>query len=110
MADPNAFTAATANSAKLTALLLADSPPPGMLALNRVFVSPGEQRTITLPRVAKAQYVGLAAGYYHLDPPRRVRLYRIGVAVGSSGIIEIGRAAWRDGVCTFVKITGVEDA
>ena len=93
MADPNAFTAATANSAKLTTLLLADSPPPGMLALNRVFVSPGEQRTITLARVEKAQYVGLAAGYYHLDPARSARLYRIGVEVDSSGIIVTTRQA-----------------
>ena len=93
LADPNAFTAATANTAKLTALLLADSPPPGMLALNRVFVSPGEQRTVTLPRVEKAQYVGLAAGYYHLDPARSVRLYRIGVEVDASGIIVTSRNA-----------------
>ncbi|WP_255592893.1 type VI secretion system lipoprotein TssJ [Bordetella sp. BOR01] len=93
MEDPNAFTAATSNSAKLTALLLANSPPPGMLALSRVFISPGEQRTITLPRVEKAQYVGLAAGYYHLDTARSVRLYRIGVEVDSSGIIVTTRNA-----------------
>lgn len=93
MEDPNAFTAATANSAKLTSLLLGSSPPPGMLALNRVFISPGEQRTITLARVEKAQYVGLAAGYYHLDPARSVRLYRIGVEVDSSGIIVTTRNA-----------------
>lgn len=93
LADPNAFTAATANTAKLTALLLADSPPSGMLALNRVFVSPGDKRTVTLPRVEKAQYVGLAAGYYHLDPARSARLYRIGVEMDSSGIIVTSRSA-----------------
>jgi len=87
MADPNAYTAAVSTKDKLSSLLLANSPPPGMLALNRVFISPGEHRTITLPRVEKAQYVGLALGYYHLDPSRSARLYRIGVEVDSSGLI-----------------------
>ena len=87
MADPNAYTAAVSTKDKLSSLLLASSPPPGMLALNRVFISPGEHRTITLPRVEKAQYVGLVLGYYHLDPSRSARLYRIGVEVDSSGLI-----------------------
>lgn len=93
MEDPSAFSPYTASSAKLSTLLLADAPPPGLLALNRIFVSPGESRTVVLPRVEKAKYVGLAAGYYHLDPARSARLYQIGVEVSSSGIVVKNRDA-----------------
>ena len=93
LADPTAYAAATASSDKLSSLLLATSPPSGMLALERLFISPGESRTITLPRVEKAQYIGLALGYYHLDPARSTRLYRIGVDIDSSGLLIKTRSA-----------------
>ncbi len=85
--DPTAFAAYTKDNAKLAQLLLAETAPAGMLSLQRLFVMPGEQRRVTLPRAEKAQYVGLAAGYYRLDPAVSTRLYRIGVDVDSSGII-----------------------
>lgn len=85
LATPTAFTAYSSNPAKLKNLLLANSAPAGVLSLQRVFINPGERRTITMPRAEQAQYVGLAAGYYHLDAPRSTRLYRIGVGVDSSG-------------------------
>ncbi|MDN5842468.1 MAG: type VI secretion system lipoprotein TssJ [Alcaligenaceae bacterium] len=87
METPNAFTEQTANADKLKTLLLAHSPPQGMLSLDRVFVAPGEQRKLQLARVEKTQYVGLVAGYNHLDPARSTRLYRVGVEVNSSGMI-----------------------
>lgn len=93
MEDPNAFTALTANAAKLKTLLLADSPPPGVLSVQRIYIAPGEVQTLKLQRVEKAKYIGLAAGYDHLDPARCARLYRIGVQVDSSGLIIKTRSA-----------------
>lgn len=93
---PNAFTALTADSDKLRGLLLAPGPTQGMLSLDRVFIAPGEHRTLTLPRVEKAQYIGLAAGYNHLDPARSTRLYQIGVHVDSSGLFIKTRTAAPD--------------
>lgn len=93
---PNAFTALTADSEKLRSLLLAPGPSQGMLSLDRVFIAPGEQRTLVLPRVEKAQYIGLAAGYNHLDPARSTRLYQVGVHVDSSGLIIKTRTAAPD--------------
>jgi type VI secretion system VasD/TssJ family lipoprotein len=87
MEDPSVFAPYASNSARMSALLLADSPPQGLLSLDRIFVSPGESRTVTLPRVEKAKYVGLVTGYYHLDPIRSARLYQIGVEMDSSGIV-----------------------
>src|SRR3546814_18960708 len=57
-----------------------------MLSLERVFIAPGEKRKLQFVRVEKAQYVGLIAGYNHLDPARSARLYRIGVQVDSPGM------------------------
>ena len=93
---PNAFTGLTADSEKLRGLLLAPGPAQGMLSLDRVFIAPGERRTLVLPRVEKAQYVGMAAGYNHLDPARSTRLYQIGVHVDSSGLIIKSRTAAPD--------------
>jgi type VI secretion system VasD/TssJ family lipoprotein len=93
MADPNAFTTFSASSDKLSELLLADAPPTGMLSLQRLYIEPGSERNITLPRVEKARYVGVAAGYFHLDPTRSTRLYRIGVDVSSSGWVVKNRSA-----------------
>src|SRR3546814_17968145 len=96
METPNAFTDQTASAAKLKNLLLAQSPPKGMLSLERVFIAPGEKRKLQFVRVEKAQYVGLIAGYNHLDPARSARLYRIGVQVDSSGMIIKTRQASPD--------------
>ncbi|ANN68538.1 type VI secretion system lipoprotein TssJ [Bordetella bronchialis] len=87
MEDPSVFAPYASSSSKMSALLLADAPPPGLLALNRLFITPSENQTVTLPRVEKAQYVGLVTGYYHLDPARSARLYQVGVEVDSSGIV-----------------------
>lgn len=94
MEDPSVFAPYAANTAELSMLLLANNPPRGLLALDRIFVSPSETRTVAIPRVEKAKYVGLAAGYYHLDPARSLRLYRIGVEVDSSGILVQTRNAF----------------
>ncbi|OWT59102.1 type VI secretion lipoprotein TssJ [Candidimonas nitroreducens] len=87
LADPSAFTPYTKDPAKLAQLLLANSAPTGVLSLQRFFIAPNAQQTLVLPRAENAKYVGLATGYYHLDPPRDTRLYRIGVDVDSSGFL-----------------------
>lgn len=87
MEDPSAFKALTASTAAIKKLLLTGSPPDGTLALQKLYIAPGEQRQLQLVRVEKAKYIGLVAGYDHLDPARSARLYRIGVQVDASGIV-----------------------
>lgn len=87
LADPSAFTPYTKDPVKLAQLLLANSAPTGVLSLQRFFIAPNAQQTLSLPRAENAKYVGLATGYYHLDPPRDTRLYRIGVDVDSTGFL-----------------------
>src|SRR5690606_6723536 len=93
MDDPSAFTALTASADALRTLLLAESPPQGTLSLQRLYIAPGEKRPLQLVRVENAKYVGVVAGYDHLEPARSARLYRIGVQVTSSGLVVKKRTA-----------------
>src|SRR5690606_16546340 len=68
MEDPSAFTALTASAAAIKSLLLAESPPKGTLSLQRLYIAPGEKRQQQWVRVENAKYLGLVAGYDHLEP------------------------------------------
>ena len=81
----NAFSAYTASPQQFSNLLMMTSAPTGMIGINRLFIDPGETRTINLPRLEGAKMIGIAAGYAHLDPLRGGQLYRIGVDVSSTG-------------------------
>ena len=83
--QPNAFSAYTGSSQQLSNLLLLPSAPNGMIGLNRIFVDPGETKSISLPRLEGAKMIGIAAGYAHLDPLRSAKLYQIGVDLSSRG-------------------------
>ena len=81
----SAFSAYTGSSQQLSSLLLMNSAPTGMIGLTRLFIEPGQTRTLSLPRLEGAKMVGVAVGYAHLDPTRSVKLYQIGVDVTSTG-------------------------
>lgn len=81
----NVFANSVGSSQQLSNLLLSESAPEGMVGLTRVFLQPGENQRITLPRLEGTRMVGIAAGYAHLDPARSAKLYQIGVDVTSSG-------------------------
>ena len=83
--QPNAFANDVSSSQQLSTLLLSDSAPPGLIGLTRVFIGPGQTKSVALPRLEGAKMVGIAAGYAHLDPGRSVKLYQIGVDVTSTG-------------------------
>lgn len=83
--QPNAFSNYTASGQRLAQLLLMEQAPAGMPGLTRVFIEPGEQRRVRLPRLENTRYIGLASGYAHLDPARSARLYRIGVGITEEG-------------------------
>ncbi len=83
--EPNGFSGYTSNGQRLVQLLLSEQAPAGMPGLTRIFIEPGEQRRVRLPRLENSRYIGLAAGYAHLDPARSARLYRIGVGITEKG-------------------------
>lgn len=83
--QPNAFANYTGSSQQLSSLLLSDSAPAGLIGLTRLFIQPGENKSINIPRLEGAKMIGIAAGYAHLDPARSAKLYQIGVDVTSTG-------------------------
>lgn len=93
LAEPNTFLTLTSTSTALSQILTATTPPTGVLALQPLFVDPGEAKTVTLPRVEGAQYIGVVAGYYNLAPTGCARLYRIGVEISSKGMVVQNRTA-----------------
>jgi type VI secretion system VasD/TssJ family lipoprotein len=114
MADADAFRAASVTPARLAQWLAAPVAPPGFLSVERVFVQPGQTASVSLARVDHARFVGVIAGYYGLgggidnrvsgmskdsggvdalDPARVARVYEIGVAVKSRGLLVKHRSA-----------------
>lgn len=85
MDDPSAFTPYMRDRERLVQLLLAEAPPDGMLDLQRLFIEPGGERALKLPRATSARYVGVVAGFNHLAPPRSARLYQIGIELSRKG-------------------------
>ncbi|WP_339419301.1 MULTISPECIES: type VI secretion system lipoprotein TssJ [unclassified Pseudomonas] len=81
----NAFAAYTGSSQQFSSLLLMNSAPTGMIGLTRIFLEPGQTKTLSLARLEGAKMVGIAVGYAHLDPARSAKLYQIGVDVTSTG-------------------------
>jgi hypothetical protein len=65
-----------------------ESAPAGLISLTRVFLQPGETKTLRLARLEGTKMVGVAAGYAHLDPARSFKLYQIGVDMTSSGLLK----------------------
>ena len=84
----NAIAPYIAGPQQLSNLLLMESAPAGLISLTRVFLQPGETKTLRLARLEGTKMVGVAAGYAHLDPARSFKLYQIGVDMTSSGLLK----------------------
>jgi type VI secretion system VasD/TssJ family lipoprotein len=91
--DPNLFKALLADETAVARLLATGQSTPPMTAVERVIIEPGRTRTVQVDRAQMAQYFGVIAGYYQLDPVRNARLFRIPVEVKSSGLIVKTRTA-----------------
>lgn len=91
--DPNLFKALLADETAVARLLATGQSIPPMTAVERVIVEPGRTRTIRIDRAQGAQYFGVIAGYYQLDPVSNARLFKIPVEVKSSGLVVKNRTA-----------------
>ena len=91
--DPNLFKALLADETAVSRLLATGQAIPPLTAVERVIVEPGRTKTVKVDRAQLAQYFGLIAGYYQLDPVRNARLFKIPVEVQSSGIVVKTRTA-----------------
>jgi predicted component of type VI protein secretion system len=87
-ADPNSFLVQLSNQNTIGRLLETGQGVPTMIAgFNRFVISPGQKDTLALDRAQGAQYVGIVAGYYNLDPAGVARLFAVPVLLQKKGFI-----------------------
>ncbi|WP_302476224.1 type VI secretion system lipoprotein TssJ [Pandoraea iniqua] len=93
MADPSVFVSHISHPDAIAQLLTRMTLPTGFVAMDSIYVQPGEQRRLSFARAEGAKYVGVVAGYADLTRHDLMRLFRIGVAVKRSGWLVKSRSA-----------------
>jgi len=87
LSDPDIFNNLSKSEDGITRLLKCVRFDKAVVDCTRVIVQPGEEKTIELDRAENARWVGLAAGYYELNPEMVTRLIAIPVAVQKKWLI-----------------------
>lgn len=59
----------------------------GFVMFSRYVVAPGKHIILSFDRAQNAKFIGIAAGYYHLDPTHAARLFEIPVNVTNEGML-----------------------
>jgi len=83
----NAFNQFGAYAEGIKKMLEADGLDPSVVAVERIFIEPGQSETIVLSRAEKAKWIGVVAGYYHMSPGKVTRTVEIPFKVQSTGIL-----------------------
>ena len=83
----NAFNKFSAYKEGLEKLLAAQNFDASVMGIDKVFVEPGDQKTMVLDRAEKAKWIGIVAGYYNLVPGKANRTFEFTFDVHTSGWI-----------------------
>jgi len=91
LSDPNSFNQLQEEAEGLAKLLECSRFDPSVTSFKRVVMQPGQELTQALDRAEGAKYVGMVAGYFHMQKSRMVRLLPVPVqeATGQAGILKI---------------------
>jgi type VI secretion system VasD/TssJ family lipoprotein len=87
LSNPDIFNNLSKSEDGVTKILNCSRFDKSVVDSTRVIVRPGEDKTIELDRAENARWVGLAAGYYELNPEMVIRLIAIPVAVQKKWLI-----------------------
>jgi len=93
MSEPSAFRRLSRYEGGLRKLLEGGSADPTITAVQKVFVEPGESRTLVLDRAENTRWIGVAAGYYGMDPEKVTKVFEIPFVIESKGLISKKREA-----------------
>ncbi len=93
LSEANQFKKLSQYEDGLRQLLEAKGTDPTFMAVRRVYVEPGQTKTLVLDRAEKARWVGVVAGYYALEPGKVTALFEIPHTVETKGIIRRKRVA-----------------
>ena len=91
--DPNTFTGLSTTMEGAVQLLQKGRIDDTVANFTIVNIRPGEQRRVLLNRAKTAQYVGVIAGYFELNPKNDVELFPIPLKAVQRGLIEKGLVA-----------------
>ena len=86
--DPNTFTGLSSTPQGAVQLLQKGRIDDTVASFNLINVRPGEERLVALNRAQTAQYVGVIAGYFNLNPKKDVKLFPIPVKLIKQGLVE----------------------
>jgi type VI secretion system VasD/TssJ family lipoprotein len=87
MKDVNAFSELTKNEETLKTLLKVGGMDQQFLSSDKFFIEPGEKNTVVFNRAEHAEWVGIVAGYYNLDPGKVSRIFEIPFKIETRGFI-----------------------
>lgn len=85
LSDPSVFDELSANEGGIRKLLACDRFDKSVVHYERRFVSPGSKATLTMDRSEGAQFVGVVAGYFDLQPGLVTRNWQIPLKVSQEG-------------------------
>lgn len=77
LTDPNAFNQQKEEKEGVAKLLECSRFDPSVASSKRMVIQPGQDTTILLDRAENAKYVGVVAGYYHLQKDYATRLKQV---------------------------------
>jgi type VI secretion system VasD/TssJ family lipoprotein len=87
LADPSAYNDLAGAREGVIKLLSCEKFGETVSATDRIFLQPGEIRTVFLDRALGAKYVAVVAGYFELEPAKAAKLFQIPVDVTKKGMI-----------------------
>lgn len=91
--DPNTFSGLSTTVDGAVQLLQKGRIDDTVANFTIVNIRPGEQRRVQLNRAKTAQYVGLIAGYFELNPKNDVELFPVPLQAIKRGLVEKGLVA-----------------
>jgi type VI secretion system VasD/TssJ family lipoprotein len=91
--DPNTFTGLSVTREGAVQLMQKGRIDDTVSNFTIVNVRPGERRKVYLNRAQSAQYVGIIAGFFELNPKNDVKLFPIPLKAQKRGLVEKGLAA-----------------
>ena len=86
--DPNTFSGLAETRVGAVELLQKGRIDDTVAHFTLINIRPGERKKVTLNRAQTAQYVGVIAGYYELNPTKDVKVFPVPLKALSRGLVE----------------------
>lgn len=106
LAEPSVFEELAANEGGIRKLLACDRFDKSVVHYERRFVNPGSNATLSLDRAEGAQFMGVAAGYYDLQPGLVTRTWQFPLKVDQEGMLFWKSDVYSPGTLTMDLLLG----